>query len=164
MNKLKKIFLFFVLFISGLLAVYLYKRFQSAPTIALFQEELLDDKSNRCNLEKYKGNACLVSFYASWCGDCIRELNELNVIYSQLKNTSVICITDESMDKLISFKTKKNYPFQFYKTEKSFSDLAIHSIPVTYIINSNGEVVYKKVGAVNWKDQSFLQYAKNLLR
>jgi peroxiredoxin len=163
MNKLKKIVVFLVLFIAGLVAVYLYKRFQTAPSIAIFKEELLDEKGNRCNLEKYKDNACVVSFYASWCGDCIRELNDLSSMQTQLKNTSIICITDESLEKLLSFKTKKNYPFQFYKTEKSFSELDIHAIPVTYIINSSGKVVYQKVGAVNWKDQSFLQYAQNLL-
>jgi peroxiredoxin len=164
MDYLKKILVFFLLFIAGLLAVYLYKRYQSAPTIALFKEELLDVNEHPCNLDKYQGKPCIISFYASWCGDCIRELTDLNAIHAQLKNTSIICITDESIDKLISFKEKKNYPFLFYKTEKSFSEFDIHAIPVTYIINSKSEIVYKKVGAVNWKDTSFLQYAKNLLR
>jgi len=164
MNRLKKITLFFLLFISGLIGLYLFKRYQSAPEIALFKEEFLNDKGQKCNLEKYNNNACIISFYASWCGDCIRELNDLNRIYTELGNVTVLCITDETIEKLNSFKAKKKYPFQFYKTEKSFSDLDIHAIPVTYIVNSNGKVVYKKVGALDWKDNSFLQYAKHLLK
>lgn len=164
MNKLKKIIVFLLLFFGGLTAVYLYKRYQTAPTLALFNEELINESGNKCNLENYKGRAIIISFYASWCGDCIRELNDLNSVYDKLKNIEIICITDEHLEKLHSFKARKNFPFQFYKTEKIFSDLDIHSIPVTYLINTKGEVVYKKVGAVNWKDYSFLQYATNLLQ
>ena len=75
-----------------------------------------------------------MSFYASWCPDCLKELKALNQIKNEkLSGVEVLAITDETMEKLISFKTKKQYPFTFLKLSKSFNDLKIFSIPTVYL-------------------------------
>jgi len=165
MNFTKKITLFLLLFSAGLLGLYLYKRFQVAPEISFFKDKLQNQKGEITDLSVFKGKSLIVSYYASWCGDCIKELKELNEIKQyKLSDTEVICVTDETLEKLIEFKTKKKYPFHYYKLPVSFSEIGIHAIPVTYLINSKGQVVYKKVGALHWKDPSFVHYVKNLLQ
>jgi len=165
MTLIKKIIVFFSLFSIGFLLVYLYKRNQKAPKISFYNEQLFDSSQNKIDQNNFKGKPLIVTFYASWCGDCLKELKELNSVkQSDLALIPVICITDETFDKLTSFEQKKKYPFLFCKTKKTFNELSIHSIPVTYLINPKGEVVYEHVGALKWKDKSFLQYAKNLLR
>jgi thiol-disulfide isomerase/thioredoxin len=165
MTFLKKNLIFFVLFSIVFLIVYLYKRYQKAPKISFYNEQFFDSNQNLINLNNFKGKPFIVTFYASWCGDCIKELKELNSIKdSELASIPVLFITDESFEKLTSFEQKKKYPFIFCKTKKSFNELSIHAIPVTYLLNSNGEVVYEHIGILNWRDKSFLQYAKNLLR
>lgn len=165
MTVIKKILVFSALLSIGFFIVYLYKRYQKAPKISFYNEQFFDSNQNKIDLNNFKGKPFIVSFYASWCGDCIKELKELNSVRdSDLASIPIICITDETFEKLTSFKQKKNYPFQFCKTKKTFNELSIHAIPVTYLFNSKGDLVYEHVGALKWKDKSFLQYAKNLLR
>ncbi len=164
MNRNNKIALFLLLVVGGLISLYMYKKYRVAPTIPLLAQEVFDDENAKVNLDSFKGKPLIISYYASWCGDCIKELKELNEVKEEhLKGITIICITDETQEKLISFKTKRNFPFQFYRINKSFDEIGIHSIPVTYLVNAKGEMVYNKVGALQWKDFSFMQHAKKML-
>lgn len=150
--------------VAGLVGLYFYKKYQVAPSIDVFSQKLYDENNTEVNLNVYKGKPLIISFYASWCGNCIQELNELNEIKdSELKDVTVICITDESAEKLISFKEHRNFPFTFFRLNKSFPEIGIEAIPVTYLINTKGEVVYNNVGAIQWTDNSFLQFAKKAM-
>ena len=165
MSSGKKIILFFVVIAGGLLGLYMYKKYKVAPTLAILKQELFNEKGEKLTLSSNQGKPMIISYYASWCGDCLKEMKELNEVRdTALADIAVICITDENIEKLISFKTKYAYPFSFYRIGKRFSDIEIYTIPVTYLINSRGEVVYNKVGAIRWKDPSFLQYAKKQLQ
>jgi peroxiredoxin len=163
MNSSRRVGIFIALVLTGLFGLYLYKKYRIAPSIPLLEQEVIDASGNKTNLQAYKGKALIISYYASWCGDCIKELKELNSVKKALPGAEVICITDESAEKLTGFKENKNYPFAFYRIARSFNELGIHTIPVTYLVNKKGEVVYNKVGAVKWKDDSFLAHAQKLL-
>lgn len=164
MNRNNKIILFFVLVLAGLTGLYMYKKYRVAPTIPLFTQKLLDETGAAVDLSSYKGKPLIISYYASWCGNCITELRDLNEVKeANLKGVTVICITDDPEDKFLDFQVKHPYPFEFYRLPVPFSTIDIHAIPVTYLINSKGEMVYNKVGELQWKDDSFMQYAKKLL-
>lgn len=164
MNRNNKIALFFILVIGGLIGLYMYKKYRVAPSIPLFTQKLLDETGRTIDLSSYKGKPLIISYYASWCGSCIKELKELNEVKEKnLKGITVICITDDPEDKFYDFQLKHPYPFQFYRLPMSFKEIDIHAIPVTYLVNSKGEMVYNKVGELQWKDNSFMQYAKKML-
>ncbi|MBP6739282.1 MAG: hypothetical protein KA146_04790, partial [Leptospiraceae bacterium] len=48
------------------------------------------------------------------------------------------------------FKDKYKYPFTFYTLPNSFDEYEIHAIPTTYILNSKNEILYSKVGDIDW--------------
>lgn len=160
----RKLKIFFTIFLIGLAALYFYKKYRVAPSFPLAQQEVTDISGNKINLGSVINKPTIISFYASWCGDCIREMNDLQAISDkELNGINIICITDESMEKLLAFNEKRKYSFRFYRINKSFNELGINTIPVTYLLNSKGTVVYNKVGLVKWKDDSFLQFAKTQL-
>ena len=165
MNSGKRVVLFFIAVVIGLTGLFLYKKYNVAPDLPIMQMDLYDETGQKTNLQSKKGKPMIVSYYASWCGDCRKEMKELNTIKdTALAGVEIICITDESTEELISFKNKQNYSYTFYRIDKRFSDIEIYAIPVTYFINSKGEMVYNKVGAIRWKDASFIQYAKKQLQ
>jgi peroxiredoxin len=111
-----------------------------------------------------KGKKVIVSFYASWCPNCIEELKILNSIKNQkLADVEVLAITDESIEKLVAFKNKTQYPFTFLTITGQFPEIGINSIPVTYLLNTKGEIVYNNVGYVEWNDESTLEHLKGLM-
>ena len=167
MNKKKKpqnLILFLSITTIILVIVYQYKKYRIAPTIDLFKQEVYNENNELVNLENYNGKKTIIAYYASWCGDCLMEMESLNKIKNtDLSDVEVIAITDESQEKLIHFKNKKNYPFTFLRLNKSFDKINIYSIPVTYVINNEGKIVYEKTGAINWDDTSTLAHIKALL-
>ncbi len=153
-----------IIAIFALIGMYLFNKYKVAPKIDVTNLEVIDSTSAKFDIKFLKGKKVIVSFYASWCPDCIKELKALNEIKNEkLKDIEVLAITDEPMDKLISFKNKKQYPFTFLKLSKSFYDLKIFSIPTVYLLNTKGEIVYQKVGYINWKDESELLHLISLM-
>jgi peroxiredoxin len=150
--------------IIGVMGLYLFNKYNVAPSIDIAKLEVVDQDTNTVNLNDYKGKKVIVSFYASWCPNCIEELQILNSIKNQkLADVEVLAITDESIEKLVKFKNKTQYPFTFLTLKGNFSDIGIASIPTTYILNAKGEIVYNKVGYIQWDDESTLNHLKSIM-
>jgi thiol-disulfide isomerase/thioredoxin len=64
------------------------------PTIGKLSPDplLSDDKGNRVQLSKYKGNVLLVNFWATWCGPCIREFPFENEIHQKYKGRGFVIV------------------------------------------------------------------------
>lgn len=160
-RKIYRILIFLVLFIIGM---YFYNKYKVAPSIKINQLELIDGDSKPFHPDSLKNKMAIVSFYASWCPECIRELKTLNsVIKDKLGNVSVFAITDESLENMVRFRDKKQYPFTFLKLQKSFRDIEVYSIPTVYLLNKKGAVVYQHVGFINWEDESTRNHLLKLM-
>lgn len=151
------------LLLGVIIALFFYNKYRVAPNIKLTELPLSDEHGNAYRFENLKGKKLVVSFYASWCGNCLQELKEINKIKdSELSDVEIICITDESLEKLNQFKNENAYPFTFLKLNKIFPDIGINSIPVTYLVNQNLEIVKEQVGYFDWQDPSTLNHLKSL--
>lgn len=153
-----------IIAIVALVGLYFYNKYNVAPSIQVDKLEILNQDSTKFDIHSLKGKKVIISFYASWCPNCIDELKVLNTIKNEkLSDIEILAITDESMDKLISFKNRKQYPFTFLKLNASFPEIGIASIPTTYLLNTKGEIVYNKVGYIEWDDESNLNHLKSLM-
>ncbi len=151
-------------FIAFLIGMYVYNKYNVAPKIDISKLEIIDESSQKFDIKSLKGKKVIISFYASWCPNCIDELKLLNKIKNEkLADITILAITDESIEKLVSFRDKKQYPFTFLKLTKPFSDIGIVSIPTVYLVNTKNEVVYDEVGYVNWDEESTLSHLKTLM-
>ncbi|MDC1395133.1 TlpA family protein disulfide reductase [Bacteroidia bacterium] len=64
--------------------------------------------------ENLKGDATVVCVWATWCGDCIREIPELNQLVDKYKDNprvNFIAMSDE--DETTVRKSLKRFPFKF---------------------------------------------------
>ncbi len=160
----KKIFYIIFFAITCIIGLIIFNKYRVAPTINISQLDLTDQNAQKFDINSLKGKKIILSFYASWCPNCIEELSVLHKIKKQkLSDIEVVAVTDESLEKLIVFKNKKQYPFTFLKLTSSFSSFGIASIPTTYLINTKGDIVYNKVGYIHWDDESNLNHLKTLM-
>ena len=162
MNNKAYVFFFLLLLLIGV--YYVYNKYQKAPSIQFSQLPLLTLQNEKFDLQSLKGKKLVICMAASWCPNCIDELNELALLKPQsLTDVEVLVISDESLEKIEQFKTRRNYPFTFIKLNTNFAAIGINSIPTSYIINKNFEVVKQSVGIIQWSDPSTLQHLKTLM-
>ncbi len=150
--------------IAALIAFFFYQKYKVAPSIDLKTLQLSDLEGRDVRIDQFEGDKILLSFGASWCGNCWEELNDLaDINAAELKDVHVIVVSDEPLEKVARFKEKGSFPFTFLKMKVPFSSIGIHSIPTSYIVNTRLEVKKETVGYIDWKDPSTRQHLKTLM-
>lgn len=153
-----------LLVIAGFIGFYFYNKYKVAPSIDFSKLSLVDLQEQPVTFESFKGKKLVVCFSASWCPNCLDELRELNEIKNnELKDVEVLVISDEPLEKIMSFKEKTDYPFTFLKLTKGFNEIGIFSIPTSYIVNTKLEVKKETVGYLDWKDPSTAEHLVKLM-
>jgi peroxiredoxin len=160
LTKNKGVFAIFIL-LAAFVGFYFYKKYKVAPNILTSRLELQERPDKTFSMSQLDGKAYILTFYASWCKDCIKEMPGINdAVNNELKHLPVYAITDESFEKLEDFRSNHNYSFIFLKLNKAFKAYDINAIPTTYIFGKNGEVIFNHVGYVDWSDKSFIEHIK----
>jgi thiol-disulfide isomerase/thioredoxin len=88
-----------------------------------FQYKTLDGEL--ISQENLKGKATVLCVWATWCGDCIREIPELNELAEKYKdNDDVLLLAFSDEDEATVRKSLARYPFNFIHIvdSKEFSD------------------------------------------
>lgn len=159
----RNIFLILAVFIGACIAFYYYHKYRIVPAIDIKKLELFTTDGKPFDYNSLAGKKLVVSFYASWCGNCLHELKEISKIKNtELSDIEIVCITDDPVEKIEAYRQSTGYPYLFIKLNKQFPEIGIHSIPVTYIVNEKLEVVEEYLGYVDWKDASTVNHIKSL--
>lgn len=120
-----------------------------------FDWKLRNENDTTVNLKQFQGKVILINFWATWCPPCIAEMPSLQKLYDKYGNKiEFLFVTNDPLDeKVISFKTKKEYTFPVFQgISNPKGELITSSIPRTLLIDKNGKIVIDKSGAVNWFD------------
>ncbi|MEO8762045.1 MAG: TlpA disulfide reductase family protein [Bacteroidia bacterium] len=154
-----------VILVVILMALYQYQKYRIAPKTDLANMVCNDTLGKPIHISSFKGKKIILTFFATWCGDCLKEMKELDAaMKNNLKDVEVVAISDESIEKITTFAERKKYNYTYLQLPKPFSSIDIYAIPVTYLINAKGDVVYAKVGAINWKDNSVISFTEESLK
>ncbi len=160
----KTTYIILVVTILAVVGMYFYNKYNVAPKIDVAALTVVDQNDTKFDIASLKGKKVILSFYASWCPPCREELKTLAKIKDQkLAGYEILAITDESLEKLMEFKNRTQYPFTFLALTKVFSDIGVNSIPTTYLLNAKGEIVYNNVGYIDWEDESTFQHLTSLM-
>jgi peroxiredoxin len=101
-----------------------------------------------------KGKPVIISFWASWCSPCKRELDVMSEIYPEWKSTygvELIAITtDDSrgLAKVPGIVSSKGWPFiVLADTNNELQQaLGFQSIPETFLLDGAGNIIYTHSG------------------
>ena len=126
-----------------------------SPDIYSFTLKDLDGNSH--NLADYKGKVVFLNFWASWCPPCREEMPAMQKMYvSWDKNKYVMLAINTGEDKrtVKEFAGKNGYTFPILldKDGRVARTYKITGIPTTFIIDGEGKVVSKIVGARDWTE------------
>ncbi|XRG80074.1 TlpA disulfide reductase family protein [Rossellomorea sp. GAMAL-10_SWC] len=126
---------------------------QQAPDIQLMT---LDEK--KVNLSSFKGKKVILNFWATWCPPCQDEIPALEKFHQEHKGIEMIGVADyigekKDLNFIKNFvnKNSMNYRILIDENGDNFRKYGVISIPTTYFINPNGEVVFKQIGPLTEK-------------
>ena len=120
---------------------------------------------NEISLSEFKGKVIFINFWATWCAPCIAEMPSIQLLYASLKleDVAFLLISDEDEKKVQDFMKEKKYTFPVFLRGEDLPKVFQESgIPRTYIVNREGGIVFKEVGAVKWDDESCMRFLRRL--
>ena len=127
---------------------------------------LLDNRGNLIDFNAYKNKVIVVNFWATWCPPCVAEMPSFQEIYDSYKNDVVfLFVTNDKDEKVNSFMNSNNYSMPvFYEVSATPPQISSSSLPATFIIDKNGNIVLSKTGATNWNSTSIQHLLDKLIR
>ena len=157
--KIKEILisLFAILIISSIAYLWLAPSgAQQAPNITL---QMLDGK--KLSLSSLKGKPVLITFWATSCPGCIKEMPHLIELYHKLhaKGLEIIGIAMpyDRPDYVMEMVKRKKVPYRIAFDLKGEAVRAFGKVsltPTTFLIDNKGQIIKKKIGEMNmaiWK-------------
>lgn len=121
---------------------------------------VFDREGNEVKIKDLKGKPLMINLWASWCPPCKAEMPDLNEVYKEYGEEvqfMAINLTDgmrETREKAEQFLEGKNFEFPVYFDQEEGNNLGstIYSIPTTYFIDKDGNLV-KQVNGMMSKGQ-----------
>ena len=124
----------------------------------------VDLHENNLDLSVYQKGKVVVSYWATWCAPCVKEMPGIKKAEEILEEYgyTFLLVSDETLDKISEFKNVWNFDFNFLKSTKSFETLGVYAMPTSYIFDENGKIVETIVGAVKWDSEEMIDKLKML--
>lgn len=123
--------------------------------------------NNSISLSDLKGKVIFLNFWASWCGPCTQEMPSIESLYQKTKDNNIEILTvnlGESKESIQEYIKKNSFNFSVIPdTNNEIAAIyGVRSIPTTYIIDTNGNIIAGKLGAHEWDNKNIQKILKEL--
>lgn len=153
-----------LIFLSGFSIWYVSKGYHSGPKEGSVAPDfsLTNQAGKAVTLGDYRGKVVLINFWATWCSPCVSEMASLDRLYQKYKDKNfdllAISVDEGGWDEVGAFL--KNHPVTFpivIDGDYKVADLyGTYRVPETYLINAEGKIVDKILGAQEWDSPEML--------
>ena len=130
-----------------------------APQIAL------NDGQQAVNLRALRGHVVLLNFWASWCAPCLAEMPALEALQLQVPEVKVVGIAfDEDQATYQAYLARRPVPFLTVLDEAGTAHASFGTFrpPETYVIDKNGLIRRKFIGAQDWTSPEIVATLRKL--
>ena len=128
------------------------------------KSSFVDLNEKEIDLSVFKEGKIVVSYWATWCGPCIKEMPSIKRAEKILAeyDYTFLLVSDETISKISKFKNEWDFDFNFLRSRKSFEMLGVYSMPTSYIFDENGKIIETIVGAIEWDSEEMINKLKVL--
>ncbi len=131
-----------------------------------------DMDGNRISLSSQRGKVVLLNLWATWCPPCRAEMPSMENLYQKLKdrNFTILAISTptpprETREKIVDYINDNGYTFPVLiddSREISYQ-YGSGSIPTSWIIDADGKVLARFVGAMEWDSELMLEIFEGII-
>lgn len=136
-----------------------------AAVPADFNMLLIDQAGKPTSLEDFKGKVIFMNIWATWCPPCIAEMPNINKLHKEMSKevAFVMLSVDDDFETAKAFNKRKGYNLPIYALQSHRPAMYQSStIPTTYVINADGELVFTHKGMANYNTKKFKKFLKDL--
>ena len=129
---------------------------RTKPPVCYF----LNEDNDEISIKELRGKPTILHFWASWCGDCIKEMTELNqfvfdVEENELADINIIAPSiDHGGKAVVKNYMKKNnikhIPIITDSKSEAFAKFKLRSIPATIILDKKGKIALIAKEPISW--------------
>lgn len=144
----------------------------AAPAIGDIPPQALgkDGKGNAINLADYRGKVVIVTFWASWCGFCLKELPALNQVQAgageQWLKIIAVNVQDDNDDYRAMMRQMRGYTLAMTRDRDGTiaTGYGVKAYPNLWMIDPQGKVAVHHVGYDESSLQGIVDQIKRLLQ
>jgi cytochrome c biogenesis protein CcmG, thiol:disulfide interchange protein DsbE len=130
-------------------------------------EFTVQDAQNKIALSQYRGQVVVLNFWATWCPPCVEELPSLVEMQRRMKGKGVTVLAvsvdvDESAYRQFVKDHNVNLLTARDPDQKSNVLYGTFKFPETYVIDRNGVMRRKFIGAVDWTEPEITDFLSKL--
>jgi len=127
----------------------------------------LQDSDHKVTLSQFRGQVVVLNFWATWCPPCIEETPALVRMQARLRDKGVVVIAVSiDADDAAYHKFLKDYSVNMVTVrdaaKKASSLYGTFGWPESYVIDRNGVIRRKFIGAVDWNSPEVTDYLSKL--
>jgi peroxiredoxin len=116
-----------------------------------FRFELKDLAGRTVRLRDFRGKVLVLSFWATWCGPCVGELDALKTAFANYGSDRGVAFAavsiDNEKDVVPPFVEKRGYAFPILLSDGSVeAPFATRSIPRLFVIDRKGLIRFEATG------------------
>lgn len=160
----------FVLLVSVFMLSFTANRYvERLPSV-----ELKDMDGNVVNVNSYgvNGKITVLSFWATWCGPCIKELDNMNELYDDWVeefDLEVVAVTVDDARNVPKVKPLVNgrgwpYTILIDENRELARALNVANPPMTFLLDAEGNIVYKHTGYTEGAEYKLEEEIRKLIK
>lgn len=165
--KIKLALLFAVILL--VLAKFTYDQF--VPPFAKGEKapefSLSDLDGNTVRLADFNGTPVLIHFWATWCTQCVEEMSILNSFANVIQDVKILAVSEDEggTDAVLNFlgAVKPSFTILLDSEGRVADKYKSYKIPETYLLDKEGKVLHRFVGAVSWDNPQIAQFIKKTI-
>ncbi|MFB3917365.1 MAG: TlpA family protein disulfide reductase [Terriglobales bacterium] len=126
----------------------------------------LQSPERTVSLHDLRGKVVVLNFWATWCPPCVEEMPSLVELQRRMGNRVTVLAVSVDVDDTAYQRFIKNHNVNLLTVrddkQRSNALFGTYKFPETYVIDKNGIIRRKFIGAVNWNQPDIAEYLTKL--
>ncbi|MDG1144955.1 MAG: TlpA disulfide reductase family protein [Flavobacteriales bacterium] len=158
--------LFVLIFISSL-SIVAQEKLNIFPSV-----DIKNIEGKIINTDEFDngGKPIIVSFWATWCKPCAKELDAISEVYDDWQDETGVKLLAISIDdarntaKIAPFANGKDWPYEVYLDANSDLKRAlnVNAIPHTFLLNGKKEIVWQHTSYFDGDEDELFEEVQKL--
>jgi len=141
-------------------------------TLPSVDVKTLDGENINITAIENDGNPIVISFWATWCKPCKKELNNISEVYEDWQDETgvkVIAISidnSRSMAKVSPYVNASDWDYEVYLDPNGDLKRAmgVTTVPHTFLLNAKKEIVWQHKGYVDGDEDDLLEQIEKIVK